>query len=54
MLDSVRDALRVNVPVGFLLHEAREVTISVDRPDGDPLAIRFRLIPAADPKAEGR
>ena len=43
-----RDALKVDVPVGFLLAEPREVVVSVDRPDGEPLSIRLRLIPAAD------
>jgi len=36
----------VDVPVGFLLPEAREITVSVDRPSDSPLAIRLRLIPA--------
>jgi hypothetical protein len=40
------EALRVDVPVGFLLSEAREITVSVDRPSEAPLAIRLRLIPA--------
>ncbi len=38
--------LRVVVPVGFLLDEEQEVTVSVDRPDGSPLPIRLCLIPA--------
>lgn len=38
--------LRVVVPVGFLLAEEQEVSLSVDRPDGSPLPIRLRLIPA--------
>lgn len=38
--------LRVVVPVGFLLPEEQEVSVSVDRPDGTPLPIRLRLIPA--------
>lgn len=38
--------LRVVVPVGFLLSEEREVSVSVERPDGRPLPIRLRLIPA--------
>lgn len=38
--------LQVVVPVGFLLAEPREVTVCVDRPDGDPLPVRLRLIPA--------
>src|SRR5262249_30481526 len=40
------DTLRVDVPVGFLLTEPREITVSVDRADEPPLAIRLRLIPA--------
>lgn len=46
MLTSEREALRVDVPVGFLLPETREITVSVDRPSEAPLAIRLRLIPA--------
>jgi hypothetical protein len=42
----MRESLRVDVPVGFLLPEAREITVSVDRPSETPLAIRLRLIPA--------
>jgi hypothetical protein len=38
--------LHVVVPVGFLLSETREVTVSVDRPGGAPLPVRLRLIPA--------
>jgi hypothetical protein len=38
--------LRVVVPVGFLLQEEQEVAVSVNRPDGRPLPIRLRLIPA--------
>ena len=41
-----RDALKVDVPVGFLLPEAREILVSVDRPADAPLSIRLRLIPA--------
>lgn len=44
----MRESLRVDVPVGFLLPEAREITVSVDRPSETPLAIRLRLIPAED------
>ncbi|HJZ57070.1 MAG TPA: hypothetical protein VKE74_19020 [Gemmataceae bacterium] len=40
------ETLRVDVPVGFLLPETREITVSVDRPSDAPLAIRLRLIPA--------
>jgi hypothetical protein len=47
MAQAQRDALKVDVPVGFLLAEPREVVVSVDRPDGEPLSIRLRLIPAA-------
>jgi hypothetical protein len=46
MAPLVCDELQVVVPVGFLLAEAREVTVSVDRPDGGPLPVRLRLIPA--------
>lgn len=45
---SESDALRVDVPVGFLLPEAREILVSVDRPADSPLSIRLRLIPAED------
>jgi hypothetical protein len=38
--------LQVVVPVGFLLAEAQEVTVSVSRPGGEPLPVRLRLIPA--------
>ena len=38
--------LRVVVPVGFLLREEQEIAVSVDGPDGRPLPIRLRLIPA--------
>ena len=38
--------LRVVVPVGFLLTEAQEMTVSVDRPGGTPLPVRLRFIPA--------
>ncbi|HEX4611228.1 MAG TPA: hypothetical protein VH092_23755 [Urbifossiella sp.] len=47
MARAERDALRVDVPVGFLLAEPQEVVVSVDRPEAAPLAIRLRLIPAA-------
>jgi len=43
--------LQVVVPVGFLLTEAQEVTVSVDRPGGEPLPVRLRLLPAL-PAAE--
>ena len=38
--------LRVVVPVGFLLTEEQEVSVSVDRPDGGSLPIRLLLVPA--------
>jgi hypothetical protein len=46
MTDLEQGELRVVVPVGFLLTHEQEVTVSVDRPDGSPLPIRLRLIPA--------
>jgi hypothetical protein len=46
MTDFEHGELRVVVPVGFLLAEEQEVTVSVDRPDGRPLPIRLCLIPA--------
>jgi hypothetical protein len=39
--------LRVVVPVGFLLTETQEVTVSVARPGAAPLPVRLRLVPAA-------
>ena len=45
--------LQVVVPVGFLLTEAREVTVSVDRPGAEPLPVRLRLIPARPVEATG-
>lgn len=47
MAQAERDALKVDVPVGFLLAEPREVVVSVERPGAAPLGIRLRLIPAA-------
>src|SRR5262249_29787873 len=44
--------LQVVVPVGFLLTEAREVTVSVERPGAEPLPVRLRLIPARPAEAE--
>ncbi len=38
--------LQVVVPVGFLLAETQEVTVSVSRPGGEPLPVRLKLIPA--------
>jgi hypothetical protein len=46
MFQTDRDALRVDVPVGFLLPEPREILVSVDRPSDAPLSIRLRLVPA--------
>ena len=46
MFKTERDTLRVDVPVGFLLAEPREIAVSVDRPSDTPLSIRLRLIPA--------
>ncbi len=40
-----RDMLKVDVPVGYLLTEPREMLVSVDRPGEPPLTIRLRLIP---------
>jgi len=48
----MRETLRVDVPVGFLLPETREITVSVDRPSEAPLAIRLRLIPAEEATAD--
>ena len=46
--------LQVVVPVGFLLAEPQEVTVSVDRPDGTALPVRLRLLPArGGPEATG-
>ena len=45
--------LQVVVPVGFLLAEAQEVTVSVDRPGGAPLPVRLRLIPARATESVG-
>ncbi len=46
MIDLETGELRVVVPVGFLLTEEQEVSVSVDRPNGGSLPIRLRLIPA--------
>jgi hypothetical protein len=46
MTELEQGELRINVPVGFLLTEEQEVAVSVNRPDGRPLPIRLRLIPA--------
>lgn len=46
MTELEQGELRVVVPVGFLLTEEQEVSVSVNRPDGHPLPIRLRLIPA--------
>ena len=46
--------LQVVVPVGFLLTEAQEVTVSVDRPGRrTSLRVRLRLIPARPVEAAG-
>jgi hypothetical protein len=45
--------LQVVVPVGFLLTEAQEVTVSVERPGGEPLPVRLRLIPARPTETTG-
>ena len=45
--------LRVVVPVGFLLTEAQEMTVSVDRPGAAPLPVRLRFIPALAVEAAG-
>jgi hypothetical protein len=39
------DSLKVDVPVGTLLTEARDILVSIDRVDEAPLSIRLRLIP---------
>lgn len=46
MTDFDKGELRVVVPVGFLLSEEQEVSVSVPRPDGGRLPIRLCLIPA--------
>jgi hypothetical protein len=46
MARSECDLLKVDVPVGFLLPEAREILVSVDRGSEAPLSIRLRLVPA--------
>ena len=46
MTELEQGELRVVVPVGFLLEEEQEVSVFVNRPDGQPLPIRLRLIPA--------
>jgi hypothetical protein len=51
MTELEQGELRVVVPVGFLLLEEQEVAVSVNRPDGRPLPIRLRLIPARQSKA---
>ena len=45
--------LQVVVPVGFLLAEAQEMTVSVARPGGVPLPVRLRFIPARPAVAAG-
>jgi hypothetical protein len=46
MTELEKGELRVIVPVGFLLPEEQEISVSVDRPDGTPLPIRLHLVPA--------
>jgi hypothetical protein len=46
MTDLEAGELRVVVPVGFLLPEEQEVSVSVSHPDGRTFPIRLRLIPA--------
>jgi hypothetical protein len=46
MIELESGELRVVVPVGFLLSEEQEVSVSVERPDGRSLPIRLRLLPA--------
>lgn len=46
MAHSDNTPLKVDVPVGFLLPEAREILVSVDRAASAPLSIRLRLVPA--------
>lgn len=46
MIELESGELRVVVPVGFLLAEEQEVSVSVERPDGRSLPIRLRLLPA--------
>jgi hypothetical protein len=53
MTDLEHGELRVVVPVGFLLDEEQEVTVSVDRPDGQPLPIRLKLVPARSEACDG-
>ncbi|QJW95480.1 hypothetical protein [Frigoriglobus tundricola] len=48
-----RGVLQVVVPVGFLLSEAQEMTVSVSRPGGEPLPVRLRFIPARPVEAVG-
>ncbi|HEV3437666.1 MAG TPA: hypothetical protein VG122_09925 [Gemmata sp.] len=52
MAELEQGELRVVVPVGFLLLEEQEVSVSVNRPDGRPLPIRLRLIPARPAEAD--
>jgi hypothetical protein len=46
MTDLEKGELRVVVPVGFLLAEPQEVTVSVERPGDAPLPVRLHLVPA--------
>jgi hypothetical protein len=53
MIGFDKGELRVVVPVGFLLSEEQEVSVSVARPDGGYLPIRLCLIPAQSMEANG-
>lgn len=48
-----RDMLKVDVPVGFLLTEPREMLISVNRAGESPLTVRLRLLPEEADGADG-
>lgn len=52
MLTSTHGELQVMVPVGLLLSEPREVSVSVERPGEEPLPVRLRLIPAVTRRPE--
>ncbi len=52
MLTSAHGELQVMVPVGLLLSEPREVSVSVERPGEEPLPVRLRLIPAVTRRPE--
>lgn len=47
------ESLKVDVPVGDMLSEPREMLVSVDRANESPLTIRLRLVPTeADSAAD--